>query len=315
MKAPKIGGLQFMRLTASLSSRPRRPVVLALAAGMIGLGIAAFGVFHPAPRDQTAVPAGDVALVNGQPVLMSDFITETESATGAQFADTTPAQRAATLRKMIDDELLVQRNLALDLPEQDTDVRSAMIDGVVAQVNAGVVGGNITDDQLLAYYNANRARYASSGSMTLTDLVLHVGGYENADQSVEQALADAAQALYQLRSGATVDFVKQHFGFVDSGKVSGEELDFAAKLHLGPKLYALAQGLSDGQISEPGADADGVHLLVMERRRPPVFSDFASVRNNVYTDYVADQQAKAQAENLKFLRNNAQILITPGQHE
>ena len=44
-------------------------------------------------------------------------------------------------------------------------------------------------------------------------------------------------------------------------------------------------------------------------------SDFASVRNNVYTDYVADQQAKAQAENLKFLRNNAQILITPGQHE
>lgn len=315
MKPPKLRGPMFARVSAALSVRPQRPVVLALAAGVIGLAIAAAGMLHPAVRDLTAVPAGDVALINGEPILMSDFITETENAAGTPFADTSPAQRATTLRKMIEDELVVQRNLALDLPEQDTDVRTAMIDGVTAQVNAGVLGGGVTDDQLMAYYNANRAKYTSTGAMTLTDLVLKVGGYENVDQTVDQAMADAQQAVYQLRSGSTVDYVKQHFGFVESGKVNGEELDFAARLHLGNKLYAVADTLSDGQVSDPVADTDGVHVMIMQHRRPPVFTDFASVRNNVYTDYVAAQQAKAQAENLKFLRGNAQIMIAPGYHE
>ena len=315
MKPPKLRGPMFARVSAALSVRPQRPVVLALAAGVIGLAIAAAGMLHPAVRDLTAVPAGDVALINGEPILMSDFITETENAAGTPFADTSPAQRATTLRKMIEDELVVQRNLALDLPEQDTDVRTAMIDGVTAQVNAGVLGGGVTDDQLMAYYNANRDKYTSTGAMTLTDLVLKVGGYENVDQTVDQAMADAQQAVYQLRSGSTVDYVKQHFGFVESGKVNGEELDFAARLHLGNKLYAVADTLSDGQVSDPVADTDGVHVMIMQHRRPPVFTDFASVRNNVYTDYVAAQQAKAQAENLKFLRGNAQIMIAPGYHE
>jgi hypothetical protein len=246
---------------------------------------------------------------------MSDFISETESVAGMPFAETTAAQRAQTLHKMIDEELLVQRSLALDLPEQDTDVRTALVDGVVAQVNAGVLGAPRSDDELRAYYNAHRASYASTGSMTLTDLVLHIGGFENTDQSIEQALADAKQAVYELRSGASLDYVRQHFGFVDSGKVSGEELDFAAKIHLGPKLYAIAQGLSDGQVSEPVADSDGVHVLVMQHRRPPVFTDFNDVRNNVYVDFITAQEGKAQQENLKFLRSNAQILLAPGQSE
>jgi hypothetical protein len=216
---------------------------------------------------------------------------------------------------MIDDELMVQRNLALDLPEQDTDVRMAMIDGVTSQVNAGVVATDVTDEELIGFYNAHRDKYTSSGSMTLNDLVLHVGGFENTDQTIEQAMADAKQAVYEMRSGATQDYIKEHFGFVESGKVSGEEEDFAAKLHLGPKLYAIASAMADGEISEPVADSDGVHVMVMQQRRQPVFADFASVRNNVFSDYVASQQAKAQAENLKFLRGNAQILLAPGQSE
>ncbi len=160
---------------------------------------------------------------------------------------------------------------------------------------------------------AHRSRYASNGVMNLTDLVLHVGGFENIDQSVDQAKADAAQAVYELRSGAPMDYVKQHFGMADSGKASGEEMDFAARIHLGPVLYAVAQGLSDGQVSDPVADKDGVHVLVMARRAAPVFADFDSVRNNVYTDYVNDEKAKAQQDNLTFLRANAQVLLAPGQ--
>ena len=304
-----------MRLGAGLAIGPARPVVLGLVAATIGLVAAGAGLLHPAHRDLAQVPPGDVALVNQEPVLMSDYISETEQAYGVPFAQTTPAERATVLHRMIDQELMVQRSLALDLPEQDTDVRTALSDGVTALVTAPVLSDHPSDDQLRAFYAAHRANYATQGSMQLTDLVLHIGGFENADQSLDQAMADAAQAVYELRSGAGVDFVKQHFAFADTGKVNSEEPDFAARLHLGPKLYAAADKMSDGDVSEPVQDTDGVHVLVMQHRQPPVFTDYDGVRNNVYTDYVAAQKAQAKQENLKFLRRGAQILVAPGQSE
>src|SRR5580693_6958091 len=83
---PKAGrALRLPRLAVlveALFSRPQRPIVLGLLGAVAGLGLAAVGVFHPAPRDLNALPPGDVALVNQQPILMSDFINETQSATG-----------------------------------------------------------------------------------------------------------------------------------------------------------------------------------------------------------------------------------------
>jgi len=305
----------LMRWSAAAARGPGRPVVLATCAAVIGLAAAGLGVLHPVQRELAAVPPGDAALVNQEPVLMSDFISETEQASGVPFAQTTPAERAAVLHRMIDEELMVQRSLALDLPEQDTDVRTALSDGVTALVTAPVLSEHPTDDQLRAFYTAHRANYATQGSMAVTDLVLHIGGFENADQSPDQAMADAAQAVYELRSGAGIEFAKQHFAFADTGRVNGEEPDFAARLHLGPKLYAAAGKLSDGEVSEPVQDSDGVHVLVMQHRQAPVFTDYDGVRNNVYTDYVAAQKAQAKQDNLKFLRRNAQILVAPGQSE
>ena len=298
-----------------MSRSPQRPIALALAAAAAGLIAAMIGLLHPVHRDLTSVPPGDVALVNQEPILMSDFISQTEQTTSKPFAETTRAERADVLKSMINEELLVQRSLALDMPEQDVDLRSALVDSLNSQLKSGVDAQAPSDDELRAYFNANRSKYISAGSMTLTDLVLHVGGFENTDQSVDQALADAKQAVYELRSGAAVDYVRQHFGLMDSGKVSGLEPDFAAKIHLGPTLYAVAEQMRDGEISEPVAASDGVHILVMEHRQMPVVFDFDSVRNNVFNDFQAAKTAKATEDQLKFLRSSAQVLIAPGQGE
>ena len=302
-------------LVGVLSQSPQRPIALALAAAAAGLAVAMVGLLHPVHHDLTAVPPGDVALVNQEPILMSDFIMQTEQTTSKSFAETTRAERAEVLRTMINEELLVQRSLAVDMPEQDVDLRAALIDSLNSQTKAGVDAQTPSDEDLKAYFEANRPKYISAGSMTLSDLVLHVGGFENVDQSVEQALADAKQAVFELRSGAAVDFVRQHFALMDSGKVSGLQPDFAAKIHLGPKLYAVAEQMRDGEISEPVADTDGVHILIMEHRQLPVVFNFDSVRNNVFNDYQTARTAKATEDQLKFLRSTAQILTQPGQGE
>jgi hypothetical protein len=302
-------------LVTAIVTRPGRPLVLLVVGAVLGLVVAGFGLFRSADPVVRTVPPGYVALVNGRGILMSDFISQTESETSKTFAQTTAEQRRMVLHEMIDEELLVQRALALDFPALDTNVRMALVDGINSQVSAPVLTRRPSDAELQGFYNANRQKYINAGSMQLVDIVLHFGGVEDADQAVEQAEADAAQAVFQLRSGASLDYVMQHFGF-SAGRMDGsEQFDFAANIHLGPKLFAVASELSDGDISDPVTDTDGVHVMIMRHRQTPFDAGLDKVRNNVYSDYVAAAQKRAQEQNVEFLHSNADILLAPGQSQ
>jgi hypothetical protein len=304
------------RFIVTLARRPQRTLLLSLIGAAIGLIVAAPALFRMLPTLVTVVPPGYVALVNQQGILMSDFIVQTATETGKSFAETTETERSKVLREMIDEELLVQRGLMLDLPETTTEVRLALVTGVNLQVDASLLAQRPTDEELRTFYQMHRLDYATIGSMTPRDLVLHIDGYQNADRSTAQAETDAAEAVYQLRSGAAIDDVMEHFGLVDSGRVNdGEQLDSAAKLRLGDKLYQIASTLGDGEISDPVLDNDGVHVLVMGKRTVPQVADFGSVRQKVYEAYRSAQAKRAEEENLKFLRRDAQILLAPGQSE
>jgi hypothetical protein len=300
----------------SLLHRPQRTLFLAALASVCGLVLAAFGLFRPAPRLLVAVPPGYVALVNQKGLLLNDFRAQVELETTKRYDDTTPSERSRTLREMINEELLVQRAVVLDLPETANEVRANMAVGVNSQVAAPVLAYRPTDAELRAFYDKSRDKYTQPGSMTLQDVVLRVGGYQNADQTTAQALVDAAEAVYQLRSGASLDYVMGHFGFAPSGRsAQGEELDFAAKLHLGDELYAVAALMRDGEISDPIVDGNEVHILVMQRHQFPQVADFSAVRDKVYTDFRAAESNRATSENLSLLRSQASILLAPGLSE
>ncbi len=305
-----------MQQLAHWGTPPQRGLAPPLAGMAVGLVLAGIGIFHEVHHPLTSVPPGYVALVNQQGVLMSDFISQVATETEEPFDQTTPAQRAQVLHEMIDKELLVQRALVLDLPETTIEVRTAMSDAVNAQAGAPLLAEEPTEAQLRAYYNAHLDRYASQGTMTVINLVLHVGGYQNADQSVSQAEADAVEADYQLRSGSAIDYIEEHFGFVDaSPQYDTQQLDFAAKLHLGPQLYQVATTLGSGEISDPIVQSDGVHILVMQQRQPPAVEDFSAAHAQVYTDFRLAESDVAAQQNLQFLRSQAQILLAPGQSE
>ncbi len=306
---------QVSRVRAFLH-RPQRTVflpALAIAAGLVAAGL---GLFRAAPKPLLVVPPGYAALVNQKGLLLNDFRTQVELETSKRFVDATPAERSRVLREMINEELLVQRAVVLDLPETANEVRATMAVGVNVQVAAPVLAYEPTDAELRAFYQKSRQNYSTPGSMTLHDLVLGVGGYQNANQTMAQAQIDAAEAVYQLRSGASLDYVMAHFGFMPSGRAAdGEELDFAAKLHLGSQLYAVAATMRDGEVSDPILAPDGVHIIVMERHQFPQVADFTTVRDRVYLDYRTAASNRATSQNLRLLRSQASILLAPGLSE
>jgi PPIC-type PPIASE domain len=291
---------------------PNRAVLLPACAAICGALVAGLGLLHR-PAGMTAVPPGYIALVNNKGLLVSDFQALTAGITGKAFESTSAEERRRVLKDMIDEELLVQRGMNLDLPETTTEVRDAMKEAVNAQITAALKAEPPTDPDLKAYYEAHHADYSTPGSMSVRDLVLHVGGYQDVDQSTAQAETDAAEAIYQLRAGAPIDRVAEHFGMADSGRADGGEVsDSAAKLHLGRKLFDAASVLRDGEVSNPLPDSDGVHVLVMQHRDAPRSADFNSVRAQVYRDYLAAESKRAQEESLKVYRREANIILAPG---
>jgi len=303
----------WRRLLASASSRA--PLLCALGA-TAGLGLAGATLLRRIPPPVASVPPGYVALVNGKGILMSDYVAQLMEVDGVAFSEATPQQRAAVLHDMINEELLVQRAVVLDLPETTTEVRTVMVAAVNAQVSQPALAMPVTDAQLRQYYDSHRSAFMNGGSMDVTDLVLRVGGYENADQSFAQAETDAAEAAYQLRAGAERAHVIDHFGFVrDDNLPAGEQPDFAVKLHLGERLFAVAATLEDGQVSDPVSLPDGVHVLIMDRRVPEQGADFDAVRSNVYTEYRDELRRRAAEQNTLLLRREARILLAPGQRE
>src|SRR5438309_2078778 len=107
----------------SLAEPGARRSLIALAIGaVIGLGIAGFGLFTAKGTGTHTVPPEDAALVNQQPILISDFTTQLQNEFGIPISKATPAQRKKVLNDIISEELMVQRGMEMNLPGSDPDV-------------------------------------------------------------------------------------------------------------------------------------------------------------------------------------------------
>ena len=282
---------------------PTRSLVMMATGAVLGLAIAGFGLFTAKGTASNAVPPEDVALVNTKPILVSDFIAQLEAEAGMPYSQTTRAQRQKVVNDMIREELFVQRGLELDFPASDPDTRSALVAAVEQQVSADVTAQQPTEQALQDYFNQNRADYASDGVINLNELVM-------AGAADAAAMAKADAAAKELRGGANIDAVKAKYGLKESGRVSdGDEFYFAAKIHLGDKLYKTAIALPSGAVSEPQAAPDGVHILRIVTNRMPVMQSFEEARQKVFFNYKKAEQTKLEEADTRYLRAKADIQI------
>ncbi len=123
----------------------------------------------------------------------------------------------------------------------------------------------------------------------------------------------AAAAVAALRAGGESGEAAPRYGLRRTGAFAdGEEFYFAARIHLGDALFAVAQALKSGEVSDPSPQPDGVHILVMKRNVPPARQRYQDIRDKVLADYIARQAAILTAGNERFLRKRADILVAPG---
>ena len=291
----------------------RRSMAFFAVGALIGLAIAGYGLFTAKGTRSHTVPPEDLALVNNRPILRSDFIMQVQTQFTLPFAQSTSDQRKKVLEDMVAEELQVQRGLDIDLPSFDPEVRAAMVAGVQLEITADVMAQQPTEQQLRDYYAAHKDKYVGEGVLRMRDLVAKSG----TAVSVEQARANALQAMTALRAGAPVEQIMQHYRLEDSGALmdsghvdTGDIFEFAAKAKLGAPVYAAAAALHGGQVSDPIQQSDGVHLVVMLEHRMPTQQDYAAAADKVWTDYKSSAQTRVLEANVAYLRRRADILLS-----
>ena len=153
------------------------------------------------------------------------------------------------------------------------------------------------EQDLQQYYRQHLDMFMSEGIMALADYVLPRG----ADPAIVAADSMA------LRAGHTPQGLTRTEKMAD-----GEEFYFAARIHLGDRLFSAARALKAGEVSQPIVLPDGTHLLVMQKNVVPVAPPYSDVRDKVLAAYVTAQSALLTSANERFLRKRADIQIAQG---
>jgi parvulin-like peptidyl-prolyl isomerase len=274
----------------------KRSFFLAVAGALIGLLLAGYALFTARGTSTLWVPAEDVVLVNQQPISRSDYLLQLQSLYNVGFSQATPEQRQKVLNDMIREELFVQRGKELDVGSTDPEVRSATVNAVELEIAADAITSQPSEADLRHYYQAHAERYASEGIMTVADYVLPANGA-------------VAQLIDALKSQAPTPDLIARFGGRPSGRPADEEFYFAAKIHMGDRLFEAARGLPSGGVSSPIDMSDGTHVLYMQRNVEPVRLEFAAARDRILSDYRSERIRHLTAQEEEFLRERAHILI------
>jgi len=213
------------------------------------------------------------------------------------------------LDDMVREELFVQRGLELDFPSNDPDTRAALVSALEQQVVSDVTTQVSGDAELEAFYNENRQKYLADGTMALHFLVLAGGAMSDAG-----AVATMRKAADALRSGAAVDDVKARYGLVERvagrGTTPGEQQFYRVlAFNFGDAVFARAQTLESGEVSEPLPTGDGIGVVQMVKHVRPTPLSFQKARRQVASDYGEAAKKRLMAADEKYLRNRADILV------
>src|SRR5262245_56154397 len=285
------------------AQQPRRPIILLVAGAVVGAALAAAGL--TASAHSGALPAGVVALVNGQPIGTEAYGRMLQAVASDKRDPLTADDRQHVLDRIIEEELLVQRGLGLGLARQDRRVRAdlitTVIDGVVSDANEREPSG----EEVAAFFTANRDFFAGPGRIRVRQVFVRV-----TTPSDPAAQARAEEAARRLRGGESFEAVAAVLGDPPLSTLPDAPLP-PSKLrdYVGPTALRAALELGVGEVSEPVRSGTGYHVLQVVERQPDAVPALDEIRPQVVAEFRRRAGERALREYLDELRASATVVV------
>lgn len=265
---------------------------LYLAAGAAGLAAAAFGAIG-APRFD-ALGIGAAATVDGRPISREAADRAVQALSNDKRNPVTAADEKAALEHLIEEELLVQRGVALGLAETDLAARKALVQSVMQLAIAERAGETPGDGELRRFYADNAGMFAPAGRVQAT-LV-----FVKRDANASARVANARRALAAGRPG---DGLGDETALVlPRAPLGPNEL----RTYLGVALAASAMKARAGDVIVTEED-DGWRLLRIDATAPPVTARYEDVAEEVRAEWDRRADEAAVRSYIERLKRRARI--------
>ena len=218
----------------------------------------------------------------------------------------TPTEQRRLLDRMIDEELLLQRGIALGLDRYEPSARGAIVSALVASVTADAETGEPDEAALRAFYAANAQRFGSGPRLRGRRGVRRGGGAaRGARARAGRGARPAAASGRGLRSRARASSATACVAELPPGALDLDTL----RDYLGPTAARAAAELAVGEVAGPVRGSAGYFVLVLRERRAEEPAPFESVREQVRAEYLRGRGETALSDYLAGMREEARIRI------
>ncbi|WP_405230471.1 peptidyl-prolyl cis-trans isomerase [Lentisalinibacter sediminis] len=271
---------------------PRHMAILA-AGACAGIALAVYGLLATdAPRK---LPDDAAARVNAR-LIANTELADALAALGSDSRDALDqADRDWILRRLVEEELLVQRALELDLGHTDRAARDALVDAMIRRITRDAAARRPSEDELRAWYADNRSLFAGAPRLRVQARVAP-------DEAAARALRE------RLASGGDGG---ESAGAAAGGSVAGlpDALLPPAKLrdYLGPRVTAALSTAPTGEWLAPLPYAGRWIVARVAGRSEAAAPPYGEIRDRVEAAWRRAQMDVALARYLDELRARADI--------
>ena len=195
------------------------------------------------------------------------------------------------LERMIDEELLIQRGIDLGMIENDSEIRSMIIQKMISSIISETNDLRISRQDLEGFYSANKDLFTPSPKLQLLKLSFD-GSKQIAGEQARDLLIQGNLAGAKLL--AENEVISLPNVLLPAMKI---------REYIGPSLTQKALSLEEGEVSEL-IDLDGrLHLLVPLQKIISSAPKFEDVYQQVESEFIRFKGEELLDEYLDDLRN------------
>jgi parvulin-like peptidyl-prolyl isomerase len=245
-------------------------------------------------------------VVNGRTIGRESFARFTAAvAAERKSVSLDTATRRRLLERMLDEELLLQRGVALDLHRLEHTARRSIVAALVASVTADAELVEPDEETLREFYAENSDLFARPGR-----LVLAAAFVDTEQRPDPVARREAEEIARRVRAGEPLEQVRSALADLPVAELPQGWLSLETiRQYLGPSAASAAARLAVGEVSDPIRASSGYWVLELRDRNPGEVAPFEQIRSQVRSEHLRSRGDAALREYLAGLRESAEIRI------
>lgn len=253
--------------------------------------------------------SGEVlATVNGVSVTVEEFESAAARKTPEDGASLSEDEKQEVLDRLVAEKLLYKQALAKGL-DKDPKVQKVMVNTLLREdVYANVRNSDFTDEELQAYFEANKDEFVVPEKVQIKRILVKV----NDDRSDEEAAALAKKVKGELKAdGSNFKEIATEYS-EDPYRRRGGDVGFVprtGKPGLDPKVVDTAFELQQDEISEPFRSAEGYNIVYVANKRERVERTFQQMKGSVLRKVKNERLKNLYEEYVEKLRTGADVQV------